>query len=54
MADHAYFVTIRLAGTIPKAVVTQLQAERDALAKANAKEEALTELTQRQFLQVER
>jgi hypothetical protein len=54
VADHAYFVTIRLAGTIPKSVVTELQTERDALAKANANEEALTELARRQFLRVER
>ena len=54
VADHAYFVTIRLAGTIPKSVLTELQAERDALVKANANEEALTELARRQFLRVER
>ena len=54
VADHAYFVTIRLAGTIPKSVVTGLQAERDALAKVSADEETLTELARRQFLLVER
>ena len=54
VADHAYFVTIRLADTIPKLVLTELQTERDALAKANANEEALTELARRQFQMVER
>jgi REP element-mobilizing transposase RayT len=54
VADHAYFVTLRLAGTIPKAVVAELESERTALAKANASEAALTELARRQFLQVER
>ena len=29
VADHAYFVTIRLAGTISRQVITELQAERD-------------------------
>jgi putative transposase len=54
VADHAYFITIRLAGTIPKPVLAELQTERDALAKTNAKEEALTELARRQFIRVER
>ncbi len=54
VADHAYFVTIRLSGTIPKSVVTELQAERDALAKAHANEDALSDLARRHFLQVER
>ena len=38
VADHAYFVTIRLAGTIPKSVLTELQTEQNALVKANANE----------------
>ena len=54
VADHAYFVTIRLAGTVPASVLRELQAERDTLAKARADEEAVTELARRQFLQVER
>ncbi|HNX34690.1 MAG TPA: hypothetical protein PKM57_08685 [Kiritimatiellia bacterium] len=54
VADHAYFVTLRLAGTIPKAVVADLESERAALAKADANEERLTELARRQFLHVER
>jgi putative transposase len=53
VTDHAYFVTLRLAGTIPKTVVAQLQAERSALAKANADEQTLTALSRRQFLRVE-
>jgi len=53
VADHAYFVTIRLAGTIPASVLTELQAERDALVNADAHEEPMTELMRRQFLQVE-
>ncbi len=28
VADHAYFITIRLTGTVPKSVVAELQAER--------------------------
>ena len=54
VADHAYFVTIRLAGTIPRQVITALQAERDVLAKACANEEERTEVARRQFLHVER
>jgi REP element-mobilizing transposase RayT len=54
VADHTYFVTLRLAGTIPKAVVAEFEAEREALAKAHANEEALTALARRQFLQIER
>lgn len=54
VADHAYFVTLRLACTIPKAVVAELESERAALAKANADEETLTDLARRQFLHVER
>ncbi len=54
VADHTYFVTLRLAGTIPKPVVAELEAEREALVKAHANEEALTALARRQFLQVER
>ena len=54
VADHAYFVTIRLAETIPKSVLAELQAERNARAKASANEEVLTGLARRQFLQVER
>ena len=54
VADHAYFVTIRLAGTVPTSVLTELQAERDALAQASANEESMTELARRQFLRVER
>jgi len=53
VADHAYFVTIRLAGTIPKSVVSELQAERDALAQDGPNEKALTELARRQFARVE-
>jgi hypothetical protein len=40
--DHAYSVTIRLAGTISRPVLTELEAERTALEKGNADEEALT------------
>jgi REP element-mobilizing transposase RayT len=54
VSDHAYFVTIRLAGTIPKPVLAELQTERDALAKVRANEESLTELARQQFLRVER
>ena len=54
VADHAYFVTIRLAGTIPKSVVAELQAERDALTKVHANDEARNDLARRQFLQIER
>ncbi len=53
VADHAYFITIRLTGTVPKSVVAELQAERAALAKADSSEDALTELARRQFLRVE-
>jgi REP element-mobilizing transposase RayT len=53
VADHAYFVTIRLAGTVPRPILMEMQAERDALVKACATEDALTELSRRQFLRME-
>jgi len=53
VADHAYFITIRLTGTLPKSVVKELEEERAALVKANADEEAMTELARRQFIRVE-
>jgi putative transposase len=53
VADHAFFVTIRLAGTIPKSVLMDLKSEREALVRASATETSLTDLSRRQFLKVE-
>ena len=54
VADHTYFVTLRLVGTLPKSVVVELEAERAALVEAHNTEKALAALARRQFLQIER
>jgi hypothetical protein len=54
VANHTYFVTIRLVGTIPRDVLRSLAAEREDLARTHAPEEAQLDLQRKQFAQVER
>jgi len=54
VADRTYFVTIRLAGTLPKKIVADLQAERQALiASGCSDEEKWLSLNRQQFVKVE-
>jgi putative transposase len=53
VADCTYFVTVRLAGTIPRDVLMSMAAERDALAKTQPKSEAQQALQRKQFLRLE-
>ena len=51
VADASYFVTLRLAGTLPKAVIEVMQRERESVMET---EDVRHELAQRQFVQIER
>ena len=53
VADHSYFVTIRLKGSLPRAVAEELEQERESLLKSTADEAAMTDLRRRQFLKIE-
>jgi REP element-mobilizing transposase RayT len=54
VADRPYFVTFRLAGTLPRDVVGELKQEREALLSIpNVDEEKWTELKRRQFARVD-
>ena len=53
VADHTYFLTLRLAGTLPKSVVAELETERAVLLKNQPTEDARTALARRQFLRIE-
>ena len=54
VADRPYFVTLRLAGTLPKSVVMELVAERRELEDhADRNEAAWTDLHRRQFARIE-
>ena len=50
VADASYFVTLRLAGTLPKAVVDALRKERET---SDESEEARAELARKQFVRIE-
>ncbi len=54
VADHTYFVTIRLADTIPRSVLNDMAAERDALTEANASKESQQQLQREHFLRIEK
>lgn len=54
VADSTYFVTIRLAGTIPCDVLKKLAAERDALASKRPTDEAQLALQRKQFVRIEK
>ncbi len=54
VADHTYFVTLRLAGTLPRSVVSELAAERNALAARSVRDEAAeSDLQRRHFVRIE-
>ena len=53
VADHPYFVTLRLHGTIPRHVLEQLIRERNELLAMEANEEKWTALMRRQSLRIE-
>ena len=54
MADHSYFVTIRLKGTIPKALVEQFRQARKELDESRPAEVQTAELARKQFASIER
>jgi hypothetical protein len=54
VADRSYFVTIRLHGSLPVDVVTELVAERDQLVEVGADSSQVYALQRRQFLRVEK
>jgi putative transposase len=53
VADHTYFVTIRLAGTIPRDVLRALVADREALLETRATEDEQLDLQRKQFVKIE-
>ncbi len=53
VADHTYFVTLRLAGTIPRGLLKSLEAERAELADTCASEDARLDLLRKQFVRIE-
>jgi REP element-mobilizing transposase RayT len=54
VADRTYFVTIRLAGTIPRDVLRSLAAEREGLAETRAGKDAQLDLQRKQFVRIEK
>lgn len=54
VADHSYFVTLRLKGTLPSEVVKEMQAERDLLKGEQVDEETLGIIRREQFRKLER
>jgi putative transposase len=54
VADHSYFVTLRLKGTLPKHVVEELREQRQVLKDAEAVEEQVLRLARKQFASIER
>lgn len=53
VADHTYFVTIRLINTIPKSVVAELEAQRTALAHLPSTAPQRTNLARQQFVRID-
>ena len=54
VADHSYFITLRLKGTLPQAVTESFREARKALQKSNADEAQMTELARNQFSSIEK
>jgi hypothetical protein len=54
VAERTYFVTMRLAGTIPRSVLDSMEAERAALSTTHAPEDVRLGLLRKQFTQVEK
>jgi hypothetical protein len=54
VADGTFFVTIRQAGTLPRHVIVELQAERQRLLDANTPEQDYLDTLRKQFIRIER
>jgi len=54
VADHTFFVTIRLAGTIPISIVRLMEQERARLIAAGGGEDVLLALQREQFARIDR
>lgn len=53
VADRTYFVTIRLKGSLPAAVVDELRCERETLLARNPSSDEIDRARQREFLRIE-
>ncbi len=53
VADHSYFVTLRLKGTLPKPVVEEFRTQRKALQRSDVDEAQAFDLAHRQFATIE-
>ena len=54
VADRPYFITMRLHGTLPRSVLTEMAAEREQLDRDGCRtEDAWTEMHRRQFARIE-
>jgi len=54
VADHSYFVTLRLKGTLPKKIIEEFRAQRNAQREEGAAEAQSLDLARRQFASIER
>ena len=54
VADHSYFVTLRLKGTLPKAVIEQFRQARKQLAESGSDESRTADLARKQFVSIEK
>jgi len=54
VADHSYFVTLRLKGTLPKQVIEEFHSQRKALKDSNSDATSMLELSRKQFASIER
>ena len=53
VADRAYFVTLRLHGTLPRHVVDTMRQEREAILANGAQDTEIDDLRQKQFQRIE-
>ena len=53
VADHAYFITLRLKGTLPREVVLTLQKERQQLTDTEDDPDSYVQLQRAQFKRIE-
>ncbi|MBN1675708.1 MAG: transposase [Kiritimatiellae bacterium] len=53
VADHPYFVTFRIKGTLPQTLVQELRVEREQLLSNNVDEEAVLHCLRKQFYKIE-
>jgi putative transposase len=54
VADHSYFVTLRIKGTLPSTIVSEMQLQRKLMCAEHMNEEGFSKLRREQFLKIER